>query len=199
MSYGTNAPQGFQPSTTITGASWNQATSEYIFDPATAESFYSGDLVKRVGGTIRLAAPPADTVVGVFWGCRYIDASNKEVEQKYWVSGTAVAPNSVVFMSIIDDPNVLFDVQTVGGGGLATDDCGHNFPFVVVAGDSRTGNSKSYVNLAAADDNAVTTIKVIRLTPVMSNPIQNYGVPYNNALVSLNNHSYKGGTGTIGA
>lgn len=216
MSYGINAPQGLQPNSFLGGAAWNQATSTYPITSAYGTSIFSGDIVmKDLNGTIvRSASTDGDAIVGVFWGCSYISAvDGRLVESKWWPANTAVFNGETATAYIIDDPNVLFDVQCGDAAivpihtDLRLTDLGKNCSLTVVDGSTTTGISASYLNLntaVGAGGPEDRTCRIVRLTPgtmVLRQdfPLLNYtgnqfGMPFNNATVLINNHAYKAGT-----
>ena len=49
MSYGNNAPQGFQPFTTLTGGTWNQQTTPYLLDMDLAYSKATQFILQELG------------------------------------------------------------------------------------------------------------------------------------------------------
>ena len=75
MSYGTNAPQGFQSYGTQTAASFTGQTTQYAIKDKTASSIFTGDpvvvtdgyLAPLTKGLTTLAAMP----VGIFLGCEW--------------------------------------------------------------------------------------------------------------------------------
>jgi len=52
----------------------------------------------------------AQPIVGVFQGCEYYTPNGTYIAQEYWQAGTATNGRPVI-ASIIDDPNVIWDIQ----------------------------------------------------------------------------------------
>lgn len=220
MAYGVNAPFGFQPRQYLNGSPWSGQLSEYLINgnvnggaTSYATSIFTGDLVNLlVDGTIGLTAVGENASIGVFWGVKYFDTNNNPVYQRFWTASTPTYANSNPICYVVDDPNVLFDAQVAGTGtvtsnvntiniGLNTgagyqSELNYNYNISLGAGGSTiSGNSGSYINLATQATTATHMVKLIRLTPY---PTNTYGLAYNNGLVLINNHVYKGGTGTLG-
>lgn len=209
MSYGYDAPQGLQPYCTTTGATWNQATSQYLIAGGYATAIFSGDPVVQLGdGTIGLANPVTGPYLGVFWGCEYVDAATKLiVNSKYWPAAQAVMTGTQPVAFIVDEINLLFNVQvknSAGGAapaqGIILTDLNFNASLNAGAGgNTMTGLSGMYLNKSTfAQPAATLPLKVMKLTPVISSPSNAFGINFNNALVLINNAELKGGTGTAG-
>lgn len=71
------------------------------------------------------------------------------------------------------------------------------------AGNTRTGISGYYLDYGSLNTTATLNLKLIRLTPKVGNVLSSGGtasgtINFNNALVLINNHILKGGTGTAG-
>lgn len=218
MSYGVNAPFGFQPRQYLDGSLWTGQESEYLINgnitgggTSYATSIFTGDLVKlAVDGTIQKCAA-GDATIGVFVGVKYYDSTNTFQSFPYWNASTPtyLAQNPTAL--VIDDPNVLFDAQVVGtglvtgnintiniginGNGTYQSDLNYNYNIAVGTGNTISGQSGAYIDMTTQATTATLQMKLIRLTP---RPGNNFGVAYNNGLFLINNHIYKGGTGTAG-
>src|SRR5271156_5455699 len=120
MAYGTNAPFGLRPISSINGGSWTEKVNEYYIyasaDGATtyASSIYTGDPVVwnptlANAGTIavylpdRTVATPgtysALPILGVFMGCEYLSTvtgTNNLIKSAYWPASTAVIPGTFI-------------------------------------------------------------------------------------------------------
>lgn len=251
MSYGTNAPTGLIPQSSITGATWNNQTRAYEINASYATVLSKGDPVMRANdGTIRLWAS-GNPVLGIFQGCFYLTNSpnvGTAVSADYWpgVAGVATGGNGAGNSPqalVVDDPNVVFTVQTSQSGsaggvanpivayGAALNNFGCNIsvantingnPFAPVQpstsasqtytppnnpGVGTSANlfqSGMYADLNTMSNTATVEFKIIGFDKSV-NPGQvlyvagppTYGV-FNNVLLLINNHIYKGGTGTVG-
>jgi hypothetical protein len=205
MSYGTNKPFGFQPSQYIDGSSWTGQTGEYTIASGyngnnTGISIFTGDPVTTLAdGTIgRAVAGDQNPIMGIFWGVQYTDLNGNPVRSPYWAAGTVTKNNVAATAYVVDDPYLLWDVQadaaTVNVGFASTDRFANANVLFTTAGSPATGQSGATLG-PVAPGTATNQFKIIRLTP---NPKNAWGIPNNNVLVLINNHVYKGGTGTAG-
>lgn len=208
MAYGVNAPFGLQPRQYKDGSLWTGQAGEYQIASGYATSIFTGDPVTQLAnGTIGIGVAGA-AITGVFIGCKYFDLSNTLVSSPYWPANTATFQNSTATAFVVDDENVLFDIQTNGGQmtvsggyGIVLADQFSNFNFVAGAGSTFSGQSGFMVNNTTQATTATHNLKLVRLTP---RPGNQYGAGtlaspnYNNGLFLINNHQYKGGTGTAG-
>jgi hypothetical protein len=133
MAYGSNAPFGLRPLASISGGSWTEKTNDYyIYADANgansyATSIYTGDpvifnpaAVTTLVGAPTIARYPIDNatvaneitpVLGVFVGCEYYNSNNTLIKSQFWPASTLVYPGSSIKASIIDDPDVVYDIQ----------------------------------------------------------------------------------------
>lgn len=226
MSYGTNKPWGLQATKTLNGASWNGQVNPYLIRSGYANNIFRGDPV-IIGGenegnanlgyvcslydfsgvnqnnntNYRTAA-----VLGVFDGCEftYPTATNNidpaSPGKQSWVAGTVTFGSLPATAYIIDDPSVVFNVQTNGDPGISQSAIGGVAPVVfplvavtggVVDGDTFNGTSKVSLNqgqLKTAADNALNmNLKILRLVADKRNFDAQ---PFNNVEVIIQNHFY---------
>lgn len=202
MSYGTNAPQGFQPNYSLTGATWQQQTSQYDILSTYGTSIYTGDpVVTLASGGIGIGVAGAG-ILGVFQGCIFQASNGTQTYLPYWVGGTVTFGSQNAQALVMDDPNVEFNIQagtSNSGTHTATvlqTDIGLNANFVIAAGSTASGISATFLDMATVS-NITTTLscKILRLAAIPGNV---YGLLFNNAIVLFNNHQLKGGTGTVG-
>ena len=120
----TSAPFGFRPSFHNSGQMRPKA---YTIATGYATSIYAGDPVKLVDtGVIQLGSSDGTrsgttdgiTLLGVFAGCQYNDATGKPVVSPFWPASTT-ATNIVAW--VYDDPETLYDVQYANPGTVGTD------------------------------------------------------------------------------
>jgi hypothetical protein len=191
--YGSNAPAGFLTETHALEITPNGKTNTFNITPGV--SLFTGDPVTMANtGRITVLAGGGlitGTVLGVFMGCYYYDSSNKYQLRKNWVANTPTYNNVPPVGYVLVDPWHVYNVQVNEVGGLDETDLLDNYSFAYGTGNALTGISGAY--LAASAAGPTGCFKVIGLTP---NPTNVYGVQYNNALCIINNHYFKGGTGT---
>ncbi len=194
MSYGTNAPNGFQPVKKLDGSAWTGATNPYPITSGYGTSLFRGDPVTVLAdGTLGIGVAGA-ACVGVFWGVKYTDSTGTVKFQSYWPAGTTVLTGSTIEAEVIDDPNTIFSIQETNGAGaagtpLAAADVGLNINFVSGTGNTATGNSGYSINNTTENTTDTLNCKIIALDPTPGNVVGNFA----NWLVTLNNHRYKSG------
>lgn len=110
----TSAPFGFRPSYHNSGQMRPKA---YTIASTYAANIFSGDPVKLTdNGVIQLGTSDGTrngttdgiTLLGVFAGCQYLDASGKPTISPFWPSG---ATGTEIVAWVYDDPETLYDVQ----------------------------------------------------------------------------------------
>lgn len=194
MSYGTNAPQGFQPLKSQAASLWNDQLDPFRVQDAYAFSLFKGDPVILAGGYITIGTA-GSAVSGVFWGCKYINAIGTYIFSPYWPASTSTFNTAGAECFVVDATSTLFNIQ-LSGTGIAQTNIGNNANFVAGAGSTITGVSGYALDsTTVATGNATRNCKIIELTP---NPTNAFSVSYNNAVVRLNNQIFNSGTGTAG-
>lgn len=115
----TSAPFGFRASFHNSGQIRAKA---YTVATGYAANIFSGDPVKLTdAGVIQLGTSDGTrsgttdgiTLLGIFAGCQYDDASGKPTISPFWPTGTT-ATNIIAW--VYDDPETLFDVQYTNPG-----------------------------------------------------------------------------------
>lgn len=110
----TSAPFGFRPSYHNSGQMRPKA---YVIASTYAANIFSGDPVKLTdNGVIQLGTSDGTrtgttdgiTLLGIFAGCQYLDASGKPTISPFWPSG---ATGTEIVAWVYDDPETLYDVQ----------------------------------------------------------------------------------------
>lgn len=195
MSYGTNAPNGFQPVKKLDGSAWTGATNPYQIANAYATALFRGDPVTILSadGTLGVGVAGA-TCVGVFWGVKYTDSTGVVKFMNYWPGNPGVLTGSTVEALVIDDPDTVFSIQetnNLGAAGtpLALADRGLNINFLYTAGSTSTGSSAVSIDNATEAATSTLNCKILQLDPTPGNVVGNFA----NWLVVLNNHLYRGG------
>jgi hypothetical protein len=155
------------------GTPYAGATRTYLIDPAgTAANIFNGSPVYvNANGYLAVAtATGADAttngfpvgtsntgIVGVFVGCSFFNAQGQLIFSQYYPTGTT----GVIQAQVVDDPNVVFQVQSAGSVTQAA--VGANLFFstgAVATGSTSTGNSTASV---VAGSSAVTTTAAFRV------------------------------------
>lgn len=194
MSYGTNAPNGFQPVKKLDGSAWTGATNPYQIANVYATAIFRGDPVTTLAdGSLGVGVAGA-TVVGVFWGVKYTSSTGVVQFANYWPGNPGVLTGSTVEALVIDDPNTVFSIQETNASGaagtpLTLADRGLNINFLYTAGSTATGTSAVSINNATEADTATLNCKILQLDPSPENAAGAFA----NWHVVLNNHFYRGG------
>lgn len=235
--YGTNAPLGFIPQSSLVGATWNNQTRAYPIVSGYGTAIYKGDPVMRAStGGIVIWGGAGQPCLGIFQGCFYYDQNGNYVSSPYWPASTATLNTIDAQALITDDRNVVYTAQVSTNStanpavafGLARDNLGCNIEAAVgiatngfgaivgpggtytppnnpVSGSATNGGlSAYYLNLSTMSNTATVTFKIIGFdTSVNPGQVAYVAGPptvgvFNNALVTINNHIYGSGTGTVG-
>jgi|JI10StandDraft_1071094.scaffolds.fasta_scaffold475659_1 hypothetical protein len=123
MSYGQNAPQGFQSQGTQTAATFTGQTQMQAIKSGYATSIFTGDPVVMDAGYLKpvtdgtavklLSAMP----LGIFQGCEWNspDANVQGLAKSpYWLANTVVQPfggADSAYAWVITDPNATWNIQ----------------------------------------------------------------------------------------
>ena len=195
MAYGTNAPQGLVPVKKLDGSAWTGATNPYQIANAYATALFRGDpvTVLAADGTIGVGVAGA-TILGVFWGVKFIDSTGRVRFENYWPGNPGVLTGSTVEALVIDDPNTVFTIQESSNTGtagtpLALADRGLNANFLYTAGSTATGTSAVSLDNSTEATTSTLNLKILSLDPTPGNVIGSFA----NWLVVMNNQLYRGG------
>jgi predicted solute-binding protein len=103
------------------------------------------------------------------------------------------AASTNAYILVADDPNLVLEAQCTGT--LATADIGLNVSPIVATGSLTAGTSAYAIDLSTK---ATTATLPLKLVGFPNRPDNNIGDAFVSAYVTINNHQYKGGTGTAG-
>ena len=203
----TASPYGLRAVNEIGGLPYAGSTRTFLIDPAgTASNIYNGSPVYvNADGYLAVAtATGADAttngfpvgtantgIVGVFTGCSYVNAQGQQIWSQYYPTGVT----GVITATVIDDPDVVFQVQSAGS--ITQAGLGANVFFstgAVATGSTTTGNSTASVVAGAS---AVTTTAAFRIVGFPQNITSTVGDAYTDVLVKINPgyHSYTNAVG----
>ena len=203
----TASPYGLRAVNEIGGLPYAGSTRTFLIDPAgTASNIYNGSPVYvNADGYLAVAtATGADAttngfpvgtantgIVGVFVGCSYVNAQGQQIWSQYYPTGVT----GVITAQVIDDPDVVFQVQSAGS--ITQAGLGANVFFstgAVATGSTTTGNSTASVVAGAS---AVTTTAAFRIVGFPQNITSTVGDAYTDVLVKINPgyHSYTNAVG----
>lgn len=184
-------PNGFRVVGTTTGANWT-ASVQKMFSPS--DNLFMGDLVEDDGtgaadgsGARQTVgrAEASDAILGVVVGW---EPNPSSLENLYHVASTTYG------VYICTDPNVILEAQS-DDDTPAAGSIGLNFDFVVAAGSTSTGASGMEVD---GDSGATTATLPLKLIEVVDTPDNDISAANMKLRVLINNHLYKGHTGTAG-
>ncbi|GAO98100.1 hypothetical protein Cva_00748 [Caedimonas varicaedens] len=133
MSYGQNAPQGFQSQGTQTAATFTGQTQMYAIKSGYATSIFTGDPVVMDAGYLKpvtdgttvklLSAMP----LGIFQGCQWNSPDTNIqglAKSPYWSANTVVQPFGGIdsaYAWVITDPNATWNIQVSTSAGATAD------------------------------------------------------------------------------
>lgn len=94
------------------GNSGAMMLGEYSIASAYANDLFQGDPVKSTGtGKNVQIGTAGGTILGIFWGCSYIDTNGAPQGGKKWPTGTSVLSGTTPEAFVWDDPDIIFIAQ----------------------------------------------------------------------------------------
>ena len=188
----TSAPFGFRPSFHNSG---QIRPKLYTIATGYAANIFSGDPVKLTdAGVIQLGTSDGTrtgtvdgiSLLGIFAGCEYVDATGKPCVSNFWPTGTS-ATNIRAF--VFDDPETLFDVEfsNPSAGTSAQASIGEECDWVPTAAGGSTSTGLSATKMTAEQ---VTSgqFQITRFALGVSDDIAD---AYLTATVRINEHQFK--------
>lgn len=157
------APHGFKPYTHNSGGS--ARLNSYTVVSGYNTAIYMGDPVRLTGAgkAVELAATDATDVLGIFWGCKYVDDRGDQQFSKYWPADQVA---SEIEALIYDDATIKFEVEC---NTLAEADIGGIFEPAIAAGAPSIGLSKTVLDVAGGAAAAGAGWMVVGLKPEVGN------------------------------
>lgn len=195
MSYGTDTPFGLTPVSHLQSLSYNGTQRAYPIDTTAGDIYTGSPVMIQADGTARSVTGATAQMVGVANAIAY-QVDSPEIGNpgfyRKWKNGTAVKANTVPLVYVIDDPYVLFAVQSNNATGIAATDVGNNADTVNgTAGDDTTGISSGAIDQTSIGTGATKSLRIVGLYQDLRNA---WSQAYNVVTVIINNHAYKGGT-----
>lgn len=194
----TSAPFGFRPSYHNSGQMRPKA---YTIASTYAATIFSGDPVKLTdNGVVQLGTSDgtrAGTVdgislLGIFAGCQYLDASGKPTISPFWPGGTT---GTEIVAWVYDDPETLFDVQYTNpsAGTTVQTAVGEECDWTVASpgGSTQTGLSNCQLTAIQA------TSGQFQITGFAYNINDSLTDAYVVATVRINEHHYKAAVNSV--
>lgn len=217
-----NKPVGLSPTKYLNGSKWIGQASMYAIAAADTGGYWQGDLVKLAAGgdpatglkyvTLGTAGAAAvGVVVAVGPGTNSVGSSGQgggaggpliNPNNLSTTNRPAAAQSGVWYALIVDDPNVIFEIQEGGSGTNLTAATGTgNADIVYAAPAAGVVYSGTMLNNGAIDTTATRNLKIVSFAQRIDNHFvtsPTTGGGFQKWLCLINNHQYKGGTGTLG-
>jgi hypothetical protein len=159
-----NSPFGCKPVRMMGGAPYSGGQSRYRIASGATTPIFQGDLVTQLtAGVIgRHAASGTVPIVGVFNGVSYTDPTTGEQVFNNYYPGSIAA--SDIIASVIDDPNVVFEIQADAAMPVA--DLFGNFDIVdgSPVGDTKSGISATELDVTTGATTATLPLKALDIS-----------------------------------
>ena len=159
-----NSPFGCKPVRMMGGAPYSGGQSRYRIASGATTPIFQGDLVTQLtAGVIgRHTATGTVPIVGVFNGVSYTDPTTGEQVFNNYYPGSIAA--SDIIASVIDDPNVVFEVQADAAMPVA--DLFGNFDIVdgSPVGDTKSGISALELDVGTGATTATLPLKALDIS-----------------------------------
>ena len=196
----TSAPFGFRPSFHNSGQMRPKA---YTIASTYAATIFSGDPVKLTdNGVIQLGSSDGTrdgttdgiSLLGIFAGVQYLDASGKPTISPFWPGGTT---GTEIVAWVYDDPETLFDVQYTNPGTPGTTSVqsavGEECDWTVASpgGSTRTGLSSTQLTAIQA------TSGQFQITGFAYSIFDSITDAYVTVTVRINEHHYKAAVNSV--
>jgi len=194
----TSAPFGFRPSYHNSGQMRPKA---YTIASAYAANIFSGDPVKLTdNGVIQLGTSDGTrsgtvdgiSLLGIFAGCQYFDASGKPTISPFWPSGTT---GTEIVAWVYDDPETLFDVQYTNPspGTTVQTAVGEECDWTVASPGGSTSTGLSNCQLTAIQ----ATSGQFQITGFAYSIFDSITDAYVQVTVRINEHHYKAAVNSV--
>jgi hypothetical protein len=159
-----NSSFGLKPVRMMGGAPYSGGQSRYRIASGATTPIFQGDLVTQLtAGVIgRHTATGTVPIVGVFNGVQYTDPTTGEQVFNNYYPGSIAA--SDIIASVVDDPNVVFEVQADAAMPVA--DLFGNFDIVdgSPVGDTSSGISNAELDVGTGATTATLPLKVLDIS-----------------------------------
>lgn len=179
-----DAPNGLRPVRTIGGSPYNGSCNRYYVPSTDGTAIYLYQPVKLVGSAttdgvshVTAMTTTADVVCGVVVGVEPETADSL----KYRAASTAR------YLLVADDPNLLFEVQSDGVGGVAA--VGEVADVTGFTGSTTTGLSNMEISNSTITNNGDQT-QDVHIVAVPQRPDNDITLANGRYLVRLLNHAY---------
>lgn len=209
----TSRINGFRPVKHITGAPYNGQANVYAVSSSNGTAIFVGDTVKLaadgntdgyqfVVGHAAGVAGTGQAALGVVVGI--IPSKLDPITGKLTNGSTAldtpqyIPASTAGYVLVCDSPDVLYEVEATNAGGsysFAVADIAQNCNVYAGAGSTTSGVSAYSADLNDKGTTATLPFKIWGVIQKVGNEVTGNATKI---LVQINNHQYKGGTGTAG-
>lgn len=195
----TSRVQGARPTKYLNGSAWNGQANLYFIPSGDGTATFIGDFVKMDGtgdpsasggsafgvpSCIQAAA--SNALVGCVVGFLPIQTNLNTPQHRLASTGR--------YLWVVDDPNVLFEIQT-SNGTPAVGDVNSNVNIAVASGSATTGQSGMTADVGTLATTATLPLRVMGFSQRVDNDNTSTAAKY---LVKINNHQLGSGTGVAG-
>jgi hypothetical protein len=191
----TNAPFGFRQYQGTGSAPTYEQVAMTIYKSDTNAVYYGDPVYPLNTGYVGAGTPGTTQIAGIFYGCKYLSTSQKRtVWSNYWPGSDASAD---VEAYVVNDPNAKFLAQAGNSSstGLVFGDINANVQFAYGTGNSSTGISGAYIDMAVTPNTTATLpFRVVSLVTEPPGAPGTASGAYNYAVVAFNNVSTKNTT-----
>lgn len=187
-----NRPTGLSPVKHLGGANWNQQTNRYVILSTDTGVYGTGDCVTVFAGgdadgtpaVTKTVAGNGNAITGVIVGIEVVDQGDP-----------LVIPSTKTrnyYVNVVDDPTVVFAVQSNNSGAFATSNLNANANIVVANPSGISPFSGTQLNYSTAAATQALQLKILGLYQFAGNTLEANA----KVLVKINQHSF--GTNTAG-
>jgi hypothetical protein len=189
---------GFSPEGTVGGSTPNFRLSKRLVASTNTTAIYKGDAVVPVTSTttgyITQATASTVALAGIFWGCTYTSLSRgSRVWSPYWPGSDA---NGDVTAYVLDDPQMVFVVQSSQSTPIALTSLNQNVQLSVGTGNTYTGLSGMGITTPANTATLPFTITGFVQDPTGLNGTD-ITTAFNWVLVTFNNEIFRAGLTSV--
>ena len=134
--------------------------NEFLIDPTNANAIFTGDPVVLNGGYIEAEATGTAPLLGVFFGCRYVDVDGDYEFRNFW-DGNTGRSNIVAHVAL--PTHQMFHAKMAAPGSIA--DVGTRRALTAASGSTQYGDSRYLIGAV----NASGPVQIHRLANLPGN------------------------------
>lgn len=166
-----NAPFGFRPVRRKDGADWTQSIEYRQIKSDDTTAIFRNDMIAQLNtGYITRAVATTKPFLGIFLGCEYYDTALQDVRFSPWWPGVSTALAGSIKAKIIRDPNVIFQVQSVGSAAITIADIGANTDAINGSGNTLNGLSTQGLDQSLIGPTTATLQwQIFDFAPILNN------------------------------